>query len=432
MVSPAERPTFHHVRVTIIDGAGCGEAINRRPQYPIDIGVNSISNASHVEPIQAPGLQSIGLSHVPGLEALQTKTAGERTGRGASGSLTPTFAGNGSPEGHQALMGHIVEKPYLLFDKTGFPPEIVQLVEQTVALVTERQVEAVRYPETDDVNGVKFINYPGIGDRHLASGKEKGPLIVPIYASSDSLIQIALHLDVLPQEMVEKIGKAVRAEVDRQGFRIGRIIMRPFIGGPNPGSFTRDSAGRRDYGVDPDGPTLIDFLAESGVPIYGIGKAASMLNYHGFNKDNVSKLKDDQERMQAIKTATENHGGAPVSFGLDNLVGTDELYGHMRLPVEYSKHIAMLDTWIVRTMTAMTDEDLWILTADHGNDPTQTKHYNHTNEMTPVLVYSPRIKHPITLGMRNSFADVAKTVAENFGIADKLRTGVSFLRDLLD
>jgi phosphopentomutase len=418
--------------VTIIDGAGCGEAINRRPQYPIDIGVNSIFNASHVEPIKAPGLQSIGLSQVPGLESLQIKTEEEISVRGASGSLTPTFAGNGSPEGHQALMGHIVEKPYLLFDKTGFPPEVVQLVEQAVAFVTERRVETVRYPGTDDVNGVKFINCPGIGDRHFASGKAKGPLIVPIYASSDSLIQIALHLDVVPQEMIEKIGKAVRSEVDRQGFRIGRIIMRPFIGGPAPGSFTRDSTGRRDYGVDPDGPTLIDYLADTGIPVCGIGKAAGMLNYRGFNKDNISKLKDDQERMQAIKTATENHGDTPVSFGFDNLVGTDELYGHTRLPVEYSHHIAMLDTWIVRTMAAMTDKDLWILTADHGNDPTQTKHTNHTNEMTPVLVYSPKIKHPVSLGVRNSFADVAKTVADNFGIADTIRHGVSFLRELLD
>jgi phosphopentomutase len=432
MSSLVERPAFNHVRVTIIDGAGCGEAINRRPEYPKDIGVNSISNASNVEPIRAQGLQSIGLGRIPGLESLQTETAEKEPVIGAYGSLTPTFAGNGSLEGHQALMGHIVENPYLLFDKTGFPPEIVQLVEQTVACVIERQVETVRYPGTDDINGIKFINHPGIGDRHLASGKTKGPLVVPMYASSDSLIQFALHLEVVPQEMIEKIGKAVRAEVDRRGFRIGRIIMRPFIGGPKPGSFTRDSAGRRDYGVDPDGPTLIDHLAHVNIPIYGIGKASNMLNNHGFNKDNVIKLKDDQERMQAIAAATERHGATTVSFSFDNLIGTDELYGHTRLPVEYSKHIAMLDTWIVRTMAAMTDENLWILTADHGNDPTQTKHTNHTNEMTPVLVYSSRIKHPISLGVRNSFADIAKTVAENFGIADKIRHGESFLRDLLD
>ncbi|MFH1720228.1 MAG: phosphopentomutase, partial [Patescibacteria group bacterium] len=160
--------------------------------------------------------------------------------------------------------------------------------------------------------------------------------------------------------------------------------------------------------------------------------AANMLNNHGFNKDNVSKLNNDYERMQAIATATERHGSAAVSFSFDNLVGTDELYGHTRQPVEYSKHIAMLDSWIVRIMAAMTDEDLWIVTADHGNHPTQTKHYNHTNEMTPVLVYSPKIKHPINLGVRNSFADIAKTVGENFGIADKIRHGVSFLGDLLD
>lgn len=183
----AER-AFDRVRVTIIDGVGCGEASDTRSDYPDDAGVNSLSNASQVEPLDAPALESMGLGHIDGLEEMQIVLGKLDIDRvnGAFGSLDPTSKGNGSPEGHQGLMGHIVEDPYLLFDKTGFPPEIVDLVRDTVATVLGQQVEIIRYLGTDDVNGVKFINHPDIGLVHVASSKEEGPLQIPIYASSDS------------------------------------------------------------------------------------------------------------------------------------------------------------------------------------------------------------------------------------------------------
>jgi phosphopentomutase len=429
-----ERPIFKNVRVIIIDGGGCGEALNRRSEYPKDVGVNSLSNASHVEPLDTPVLQSMGLRNVPGLEnVITSQTKGTVKVRGAFGALTPTFKGNGSPEGHQALMGHIVKESFRVFDETGFPLEIVDLVEDTIATVMKRPVEVVRYPGTDDVNGVKFINQEGIGDAHLASGKGEGPLIVPIYASSDSLIQIALHRAVVPQDQIEKIGKAVREAVDRENLRIARIIMRPFVGGPTPGTFTRVSSDRRDYGVDPDGPTLIDHLSEAGVIVHGLGKAASMLNYHGFDPKNIQKLATDEERLSAIISSTADYNNdSNTHFSLDNLVGTDELYGHPRKPVEYSRHIAMIDSQLAKGMNEMSDKDLWIITADHGNDPTQTLHNNHTNENTPILVYSRTMQQPIDLGVRFSFADVAKTIAENYGIADKIPNGISFLKELVE
>lgn len=414
--------------VTIIDGAGCGEANDARSDYPEDVGVNSISNASQVQPLDAPALQLMGIEHILGLERMQVRQRVDRGNvRGAFGSLEPTFQGNGSPEGHQALMGWIVEEPYLLFDKTGFLPEIVRLVRDAVAAVLRRQVEVIRYPGTDNINGVKFINYPGIGPVHLASGTGEGPFQLPIYASSDSLIQVALHQGVVPQPQIEAIGQAIRAAVDESKYRIGRIIMRPFVGTAE-GGFTRVSADRKDYGVDPDEPTLIDYLTAAGIPVYGVGKAASMLNYHGFPDGNVHKLRSDEERLEEIvRIMTERIG---LRFYLDNLVGTDELWGHTRMPKEYMDHIAMISSWVARGMSAMTDRDLWILTADHGNDPTQQIHNNHTRERTPLLVYSPRIQRPIDLGRRASFADVAKTVAENYGIGDRIRHGESFLAEL--
>ncbi len=407
-----ERPVFRNVRMTIIDGAGC----------------DSILHASQVEPLNAPSLQSLGLLMIAGLGGIRTKVKEDVKVCGAFGSLTPTFIGNGSPEGHQALMGFIVEKPYLYFDKTGFPNEIVNLVEDTVAHVIRRKVEVVRYPGTDDVNGVRFINYPGIGDAHLASGRKKGKLLLPMYASSDSLIQLALHLEVAPQELIEKIGKAVREMVDKEGYRIARIIMRPFKG--ESGFFERVSEGRRDYGVDPDGDTLIDYLAEAGIPVFGIGKAASMLNYHGFNPQNIQKLRTDEERMKAI-VADFSLRSKDIRFSLDNLVGTDELYGHTRKPKEYSQHLAMIALFIGQGMLAMTADDLWIITADHGNDPLEKSHNNHTRENVPLFAYHPRMKGPINFGVGASYADVAATIADNFGISNKIKNGESFLKDLL-
>jgi len=425
----AEAP-FKHVELTVLDGVGCGEASDTRSQYPEDVGTNALANASQVNPLYAPALQAMGLEHIPGLEEMRvTEGVARNRVRGAFGALDPTFAGNGSPEGHQGLMGHVVEAPYLLFNtEEGFPPEVTELVRDTIARIVGRDVEIIRYPGTDDINGVKFVNHRNIGPAHLQSGEGDGPLKVPIYASSDSLIQIALHQGVIPQEQIEIIGKAVRKAVDDARIRIGRIIMRPFIGGPD--EFTRVSADRRDYGVDPDEPTLANHLSEAGVHVYGIGKAASMLNYSGFDPANLRKLKTDEERMAAIAAKMGMMSEGP-NFGFSNIIGNDELWGHPRKPAEWMQHMAMIDSWVQRGVERMTDNDLWLFTADHGNDPTQKAHTNHTRERSVLLAYSPRLYRPIDLGVRTSFADVAKTVAENFGVGDKIERGKSFLPELL-
>lgn len=239
---------FDRVSLVILDGVGCGEAADTETKYPEDIGVNSLRNAADQHPLDAPALQQMGLEYVPGLDGSirtsQSVTHDEVTG--AFGALEPTFSGNGSPEGHQALMGLTVDDPYLLFNITGIPDDIIHDIETEVAALVGRPVKVVRYPGTDDVNGVKFINTPGIGDAHLASSDlATGPLILPVYASSDSLVQIAIHQDVLPQAMIEQIGMVVRKKVlDEKRRRVARVIMRPFTG--KPGKFERVSADRRD------------------------------------------------------------------------------------------------------------------------------------------------------------------------------------------
>ena len=292
---------FDTIAVTVLDGVGCGEAADCPETYPEDRGTNSLLHASDHARLDAPALQSMGIDYIPGLEDMRVgKPTPLHAVRGAYGALEPTFAGKGSPEGHQALMGYEVQKPYLYFDKTGFPPNLIHAIEQEISRLLGRPVQVIRYPGTDDVSGTVFIEYPSIGPVHLSSTHHDTPLKLPVYASSDSVIQIAIHQEVLPQETIENIGRTVREKVcDALGYRVGRVIMRPFIG--TPGNFERVSADRRDYAVDPDGPTIIDALTDSGIPVYGIGKAPDMLNHRGFPEGSTQKFSDDFERLKAIK-----------------------------------------------------------------------------------------------------------------------------------
>lgn len=421
---------FDTIAVTVLDGVGCGEADDTKERYPDDRGAGSLVHASHHARLEAPALQSMGIEYIPGLEHLRVQTNISReTVRGAYGTLEPTFAGKGSPEGHQALMGYEIQNPYLYFDKTGFPPDLISAIEREVSLLLRRPVEVIRYPGTDDVSGTVFIEHPSIGPAHLASltMTRLSPLKLPVYASSDSVVQIAIHQEVLPQDVIEKIGHTVRTQVcDAFGYRVGRVIMRPFVG--TPGNFKRVSADRRDYAVDPDEPTLVDHLTKAGVPVFGIGKAPDMLNHRGFPEGSTKKFDDDAERVEAIEVWMQRKKKPGFLFA--NLNETDELFGHRRNPTGYIKRINAIDTSLGHITDAMTDHDLLIVTSDHGNDPTHVQHTNHTRERVPLLVFHPGICGPIALGIRQTYADIAATIAENFGIEEKFGKGRSFLNEI--
>lgn len=451
-MSTEARP-FNHIRVTILDSVGCGFAWNRARDYLRDIDiydrskpenrykpitpVNTLVNASKFQAVNAPALEQLGITRLPDLKNLNIIRHPDVEVIGACGELKPNHIDNGSPAGHQALMGHLVDIPYMYFDKKpGFPPEIVDLVKETVSKVLKREVEIIRYPGKDDVSGVPFINTPSIGERHVASAKSDGPIAIPIYASSDSLIQIALHEDVVPYDKILEIGQAVRDAVNQKGYRIARIIMRPFENDPDhkDGPFKRIKKHRKDFGMDPDGPTLLNHLADAGIPIDGYGKAASMFNFSGFPEKNVIFSIDGEDKMRGIVADFSKTSSPDPLFSLDNITEFDEEKGHRNKPKEYIEYLNMIAKYIAQGMLAMKDnapDDLWIITADHGNDPAKQKHNNHTNEKVPLFVYSPKMKKAVYLGVRGSFADVAKTIAENYGLADKIKSGKSFLKDLL-
>ncbi len=420
---------FDRISLVVLDGVGAGHTFDT-DRYPEDEGSNSLVNATRFRTLNAPGLLRMGLQYAPGLvnniRVAEPVPYTEVTG--AFGTLEPNHAGNGSPEGHQALMGLRVDDPYLLFNITGIPEDVVHDIETVVEGIVGRKVEVVRYPGTDDISGTTFINTPGIGDVHLASADPaNGALKLPIYASSDSLVQIAVHQGVLAQPVIEQIGKAVRESFNANGRRIARVIMRPFLG-TEPGNFERVESDRRDYSMDPDGSTLIDDLGAAGIPVLGIGKTASMFNGQGFGPDASLKLHDDVERVK--ETLRQIREGARRGLIFTNLVATDERYGHRRNPAGYVGHIDLMDQTFQEIMLAMGERDLLVVTSDHGNDPTWEPHTNHTREQVPVVAYSRSMKRPVNLGRRTGFGDVAATIAENFRLDDK-EPGKSFLGQLV-
>jgi phosphopentomutase len=432
-----QRP-FDQIGVVILDGVGCGESDDCKDRYPGDCDANSLVHASKHNLLDAPGLQSMGLEYIRDMEDVRVRfPTPHNEVRGAYGALEPNFPGKGSPEGHQALMGWEPQQAYEVYDETPFPDQLMDDVRDEVTHIIGREVEIIRNKGTDDISGTTFIHLPNIGPEHLQSRDASGPLKLPVYASSDSVVQLAIHQDVITQETIERIGKAVRKRIDDFGYRIGRVIMRPFEnnsrygqldekGNPEP-QFKRVSADRRDYSVDPDGPTVVDHLFEAGIPTYGVGKAGKMLNDRGFFSYASVKFDNDNQRVASLERLMRD---PQQKFVFTNLVETDELYGHRRNPEGYIDHINAMDVTLKRIMKNMHDRSLLIITSDHGNDPTHAG-ANHTRERTPLLVYHPGIQKPIRLGIRKSYADVAATAGDNFGVLDRMDRGESFLREIV-
>ena len=414
---------YKNVAVVVLDGIGCGSPADVVNPYPEDAGAHSLLHTSERLPLAAHALQEIGLELVPGCEDVQflSRVAAADV-VGAYGALHPNFQGKGSPEGHMALMGYENQTSYEMYDETGFSPLVIDIVEAAASGVMEREVRVLRRPEGDSVSGTTFMHDPRIGMRHVESASE-GVLLLPAYTSTDSVVQLMAHEGVISQLQLEDIGRRVRSSLDDASLRVGRVIIRPFHSLPD-GSFARLSAKRRDYGLDPDGPTVIDALEEVSVGVHSAGKAASMLNKRGFDVTNVHKLDNDPRRALAVLDHFANSGG----FMFANLTNTDEKGGHRRNPLKYWRLLAMYSEMFGdAVLPKMGRDDLIIFASDHGNDPTfdfipgtGVVHTNHTWERTPVLAWSPRmLERPqgdraINLGVRSTFADVAATVAQNY------------------
>lgn len=375
---------FKRIFVAVIDSVGAG-ALPDAHLYG-DEGANTLANmAQAVGGLNLPNLERLGLGNITpilGVEP-QDKPAAYVT---RSAELS---AGKDTLTGHWEMMGLETKKPFLVFTETGFPEELIEEIKKA----TGRGVLGNKA-----ASGTQIIDE--LGKQHMASGD----LIV--YTSADSVLQVAAHEKIVPPEELWDICKMIRAITMADKWRVARIIARPFIG-EGAGRFTRTS-NRHDYAVEPPADTVLDSLKGSGFDVIALGKIYDIFAGRGITQHEytVSNM-DGMDRL--VKWTGMDFTGLVFL----NLVDFDAMYGHRRNAEGYAQALEAFDARLPEVIAGLKDEDLFIITADHGNDPLHTGS-DHTREYVPVILYAKTFANPRQLEILETFAAVGATVAGNF------------------
>jgi phosphopentomutase len=304
--------------------------------------------------------------------------------------------------GHWELMGLNVDIPFQVYPE-GFPQELIDEFEKA----TGRKVIGNK-----PASGTEILDE--LGEEQMKTGAWI------VYTSADSVFQLAAHEDIIPLDELYKACHIARELTLRPEFAVGRVIARPYVG--QPGAFKR-TPNRHDYAVKPPAPTVLNKLKDAGLDVIAIGKINDIFSGEGITEATSTKSNADGIR-RTIETMKRDFRG----LAFTNLVDFDSLYGHRRDPEGYARALEEFDAALPELMETIGSDDLLILTADHGNDPVHPG-TDHTREYVPILLYSPGLQKPGSIGIRMTYADAGATVADNFGIAWNGH-GTSFLNDL--
>jgi phosphopentomutase len=358
----------------VLDSVGCGAAPDAA-RYG-DEGADTLGHILRDTGVALPALFSLGLDRVLGLPGAGTPLA-------AHGRMRPRAAGKDSTTGHWEIAGAALDQPFATFDR--FPDALVAAIEAEAG---------TRFLGNMPASGTAIIDE--LGPEHLRTGN---PIL---YTSADSVLQIAAHERVVPVDRLYAICEAARRHAD--AYRIGRVIARPFEGAP--GAFRR-TARRHDFSMRPP-PTVLDAIAGAGLPVIGVGKTGDLFAGQGLTESHPTG--SNEEGMARIAELWPD-----LRRGLlfANLVDFDTVFGHRRDAPGYARALAEFDAWLARFLPLCGLEDLVILTADHGNDPT-FRGTDHTREEVPLLLQHRG--RGDALGTRDGFGDVAATLAEFFAI----------------
>jgi phosphopentomutase len=348
--------------------------------------------------LDTPRLSALGIGSITGV----TKLPRTAHPQGAFGRMAERSPGKDTSTGHWEMMGAPLERAFPVFPR-GFPAEIID------PFVKRARVPGVLC--NAPASGTQVI--ADLGAEHLSTGK---PIV---YTSADSVFQIAAHEVHFGLERLYEISRIAREILDPYG--VGRVIARPFVG--EVGSFQR-TYNRRDYSMPPPRDTSLDRLKNAGVEVIGVGKIEDIFAGRGLTRSVHSEGNRDGMRA-TTKIARELERG----FVFVNLVDFDMLYGHRRDPRGYRRALEEFDADFVELERALRADDLVLLSADHGNDPTKTDTTDHTREYVPVIAAGARVKKGLDLGTRSSFADIGATVEEALGLASR-GPGRSFYREL--
>ena len=385
------------VFLIVLDSCGCGEAPDAAKFG--DHGVNTLKSCSTSEKFHVPNLIAHGLGNIDGVDYLPKA----QPQCGAVARLHEASAGKDTTIGHWEIAGLISENPLPTYPN-GFPEEVLKPFREA----TGRGVLA-----NAPWSGTEVIQKYG------AEHMKTGDLIV--YTSADSVFQIAAHEDVVPLEQLYEYCRIAR-RILRGRHGVGRVIARPFVGDPEHG-FTRTS-NRHDFSLEPPAPTMLDAIKAAGLESYAVGKifdifAGEGITEHVYTKGNTDGM---EKTMQA---AARNFTGLCFT----NLVDFDMLYGHRRNIDGYAAALTEFDGWLPKFLDTLGEDDLVMITADHGCDPAYTATTDHTREYVPLLIAGKRVK-PVNLGTRKTFADIAATVTELLGVSYET-PGTSFAKEIV-
>ncbi len=384
-----------------MDSVGIGELPDASAYG--DEGSNTVGNIAKRIPLSVPTLRSLGLDRLVDLGAAAglPHRGPDGAKAGAIGRMAEASKGKDSVTGHWEMMGIVLDRAFPTFPK-GFSPDVIAEFSRLAGR---------------GVIGNKAASGTAIIDELGVEHMKTGALIV--YTSADSVFQIAAHEDVVP---VPELYRAceIAYRLVAEGLGVGRVIARPFVG--TPGTFRR-TANRHDYALPPSSETLLDRVKANGLPVVAVGKIEDLFAGRGITRA-VHTASDDEGMNVVEQQMSELDRGLIFA----NLVDFDTQYGHRNDVAGYAANLERFDARLANVLPRLRADDVLVVTADHGNDPT-TPSTDHAREYVPLLVAGAKVKTGVDLGTRPTFADLGQTLADVFGVA-RLAHGTSFLKEI--
>ncbi|MBE3550913.1 MAG: Phosphopentomutase [Brockia lithotrophica] len=392
------QPVFSRTIVVVLDSVGIG-ALPDAERYG-DAGANTLGHLAARRGLALPHLASLGLGNIA---PLATVPPTERP-RAFFAKMAERSVGKDTLTGHWELMGLWVRRAFRTFPH-GFPEELIRrFVEATGRNVLGNKV----------ASGTAIIEE--LGEEHMRTGAWI------VYTSADSVFQIAAHEGVVPLEDLYRACEVARRLTLEEPYLVGRVIARPFRG--KPGGFVR-TANRRDYAVEPFAPTLLDALRDAGWDVWAVGKIEDIFAGRGITRSWRTGSNEEGVEITLARLEEDFTGLLFV-----NLVDFDSRYGHRRDPEGYARALEAFDARVPDLLSRLRSGDLLVITADHGNDPYHVG-TDHTREYVPLLAVVADRGEGRSLGVRETFADLAATLAENFHLGWRPEVGTSFLPELV-
>lgn len=377
---------YKRIFIIVLDSLGIGE-MEDSPNYG-DVGVNTLGHiAEHTKNFRIPNLQKLGLANL--CDLTNVKAVSGPLGRYAK--LKEKSVGKDTMTGHWEMMGLYTTKPFKTFSENGFPEELIEELSKRTGRT---------------IIGNKSASGTEILEELAEEEITKGHLIV--YTSADSVLQICGNEETMGLETLYRYCEIARELTMKEEWKVGRVIARPYVG-KKKGEFKR-TANRHDYALKPSGKTVLDALKENGYDVISVGKIFDIFDGEGLTASNKSK-----SSVHGMEQTIEIAKGDFTGLCFTNLVDFDALWGHRRDVHGYAREIEQFDVKLGEFLSVLKEDDLVILTADHGNDPTYTG-TDHTREKVPFIAWSPFMEEGGLLPEQETFAVVGATVADNFGI----------------